>query len=257
MTYIAVNGVTATAGTLAMPALNTYGHFTAMQVRDGRVRGLGLHLQRLDGSTRELYGSGLDGERVREEIRRGLSAAGVSDGSVRVYVYWPEGDERPTLMVTVREPRTMEPAPKRLLSVPYVRDHPHIKHLGSFGQNHALAVVSRAGYDEALLTAPDGTVTEGAVTNIAFWDGTTAVWPEAPCLMGMTRSLLEPRLPSARRRVTLGDLPGYSAAFLTNSRGFAPVSRIDTAERTVEYAVDRALMASVTSAYDAVEWDRV
>jgi branched-subunit amino acid aminotransferase/4-amino-4-deoxychorismate lyase len=29
----------------------TYGHFTSMQLRDGRVRGLGLHLERLDRSS--------------------------------------------------------------------------------------------------------------------------------------------------------------------------------------------------------------
>lgn len=251
MTYIEINGAVATAEALHMPALNSYGHFTAMQVRDGRVRGLSLHVGRLEAATRELFDADLDGERVREDIRHALASAGRSDASVRVYVYWPDGDERATLMVTVRPPQTMAPQPKRLASVPYVREMAHIKHLGAFGQNHFLLTAMRAGLDEALLVDPDGAVTEGAITNIAFWDGSAVVWPDAPALLGITMALLEPRLPSERRRVTLADLPSYEAAFLTNSQGFAPVQWIDE----VEYTVDEKLMERVTAAYDAVEWD--
>ncbi|MFF8956118.1 aminotransferase class IV [Streptomyces sp. NPDC014894] len=253
MTHIQINGVTATSETLVMPVLNSYGHFTAMQVRNDRVRGLGLHLERLDAATRELFGEPLDGDLVRADIRHALAAAGTSDASVRVYVYWPEDDERATLMVTVREPFTMAPTPVRLMSVPYVRDHPHLKHLGSFGQNHVLTLAARAGYDEALLIAPDGAITEGAVTNIAFWDGEHMVWPDAPCLMGTERALLEPRLPSVRRRVTLADLGDYRAALITNSRGFAPVAGVDA----VAYGVDAALMESVRAAHDTVAWDLI
>jgi branched-subunit amino acid aminotransferase/4-amino-4-deoxychorismate lyase len=251
MTYIEINGAPATAETLRVPALTSYGHFTAMQVRDRRVRGLDLHLGRLGAATRELFCADLDGERVRAEIRHALEAAEARDASVRVHVHWPDGDERATLMVTVRPPQTMAVHPKSVTSVPYVREMAHIKHLGGFGQSHYRTSALRAGFDEALLTDPQGVVTEGAITNIAFWDGTSVVWPDAPALLGMTMALLEPRLPSVRRRVTLADLPSYGAAFLTNSQGFAPVCRIDD----VAYAVDAELMAKVQAAYDAVAWD--
>ena len=62
---IEVNGHAATAAELAHPALSNYGHFTMMQVRGGRTRGLDLHLARLDAASRELFGGGLGGERVR------------------------------------------------------------------------------------------------------------------------------------------------------------------------------------------------
>ncbi|MFD7102659.1 aminotransferase class IV [Streptomyces celluloflavus] len=253
MTYIEINGAPATADTLRVPALTSYGHFTAMQVRDCRVRGLDRHLGRLGAATRELFGADLDGGRVRAEIRHALEAAEARDASVRVYVYWPDGDERATLMVTVRPPQTMAVHPKSVTSVPYVREMAHIKHLGAFGQSHHLTSALRAGFDEALLTDAQGVVTEGAITNIAFWDGTSVVWPDAPSLLGMTMALLEPRLPSVRRRVTLADLPSYDAAFLTNSQGFAPVRRIDD----VAYEVDAELMARVQAAYDVVAWDVV
>ncbi|WP_207939157.1 hypothetical protein [Actinomadura darangshiensis] len=45
---IEVDGRPATAEALAHPAIVNYGHFTAMQVRSGRVRGLAAHLRRLD-----------------------------------------------------------------------------------------------------------------------------------------------------------------------------------------------------------------
>ncbi|MFD4696788.1 aminotransferase class IV family protein [Streptomyces niveus] len=246
---IEVNGEPATEAALRVPALDSYGHFTAMQVRGGRVRGRDLHLARLDAATRELFGAGLDGERVRELLRHALRD--VSDASARVYVHWPAGDEDARVMVTVRPPQTKPDRPHGLMSVPYARPLPHIKHLGGFAQTHFLRAAGRAGFDEALLTAPGGLVTEGAITNIAFWDGTSVVWPQAPSLLGITMALLEPRLPSVRRQVTLADLPSYASAFLTNSQGIAPVDRIDD----VRFTVDPELMGTVKAAYESVEWD--
>lgn len=246
---IEVNGEPATGTTLRVPALSGYGHFTAMQVRGGRVRGRELHLARLDSATRELFGEGLPGERVRELLRHALRD--VPDASARVYVYWPDGDKEARVMITVRPPATKAGRPHALMSVPFAREVPHIKHLGGFAQTYHLLRAERAGFDEALLTTPDGLVTEGAITNIAFWDGTHVVWPQAPSLLGITMALLEPRLPSVRRPVTLADLPSYTSAFITNSQGIAPVNRIDD----VEFTVDAELMGRVAAAYEAVEWD--
>ena len=36
------------------------------------------------------------------------------------------------------------------------------------------------GFDEALLTGPGGVISEGAITNLACYDGTTLVWADAP-----------------------------------------------------------------------------
>lgn len=246
---VEINGEPATEATLRVPALSGYGHFTAMQVRGGRVRGRDLHLARLDSATRELFGAGLDGERVRELLRHALGE--VADASARVYVHWPDGDSEARVMVTVRPPQTKAGRPHGLMSVPYARPVPHIKHLGGFGQSYHLLAAERAGYDEALLTTPDGLVTEGAITNVAFWDGTSVVWPDAPSLLGITMALLEPRLPSVRRPVPLAGVGSYRSAFLTNSQGFAPVDRIDE----VPFTVDAELMGRVAAAYETVEWD--
>ncbi|MFF8377319.1 aminotransferase class IV [Streptomyces sp. NPDC015661] len=247
--HIEVDGAPVADPELLAALMSGYGHFTAMQVRDGRVKGLALHLDRLDRSTRELFGRELDGKQVRELVTGALANAGRRDASVRVYVY-----PGVRTAVTVADPAPDGlGAPQRLTTVDYWRPAPHIKHLGGFGQRYHGDAARRAGFDEALLTSPYGEIAEGAVTNIAFWDGTSVVWPSAPCLAGITMSLLEPRLPSVRRPVTLADLRDFRAAFVTNSRTIAPVSAVD--ETT--FVVDEELMGRVYSAYDSVESDRL
>ncbi|MEV8015504.1 aminotransferase class IV family protein [Streptomyces sp. NPDC086554] len=251
-----IDGRAATADRLLLPALGAVGHFTAMQVRGGAVQGLALHLARLDAATRELFDHELDGEHVRGLIRHVLRDD-IADASVRVLVH-ASTDGEPTVMVTVRAPGRMPADPQALQSVPYLRPFPHIKHLGGFGQARYGELARRAGFDDALLTGPDGTISEGAVTNIAFYDGTEVVWPDAPCLTGITMQLIEPRLaeagqPTRHAPVTLADLPSYTAAFVTNARGIAPVRRIDD----TEFTVDAKLMRVVTEAYESAPWDVV
>ncbi|MFJ1673684.1 aminotransferase class IV family protein [Streptomyces sp. NPDC088251] len=256
--YAEFNGHPATEADLRIPAFLNYGHFTAMQVRDGKVRGLALHLARLDSANQELFDHALDGERVRELIRHALDGAGVRDASTRVYGFLPPGDTETTVMVTVRGPARKSTEPHGLMAVPFARTVPHIKRPGEFGQTYYARLAARAGFDEALLTMPDGAVTEGAITNIGFWDGTSVVWPAAPSLLGITMALLERELPGAglesvRRPVTLDGLGAYRSAFLTNSQGIAPVGRIDG----VEFTVDEELMERIGQAYDAAPWDTV
>ncbi|MEU5458080.1 aminotransferase class IV family protein [Streptomyces globisporus] len=259
--HIELDGLPATEETLRIPALYGFGHFTALQVRDGRVRGLGLHLARLDAANRELFALPLDGDRVRELIRHALAGAGRRDASVRVNAYLPPGATRTTLMVTVREPAVMPSGAQSLMSVPYMRTAPHIKRPGEFGQTYYGVLAGRAGFDDALLTAPGGVVTEGAITNIGFRDGSSVVWPDAPALTGITMTLLEQGLeragrPSVRRPVTLGGPDGvgrFSAAFVCNSQGIAPVRRIDD---TV-FAVDEELMKDLGAVYDSAPEDAV
>ena len=127
----------------------------------------------------------------------------------------------------------------------------HIKHLGSFGQIYWGRAAVEHGFDDALLTGPDGEISETAVHNIAFFDGTHVVWPDAPALPGITMDLLEPLLPSRRAPVALDDLGAYRAAFVTNSIGVVPVTAIDD----VVFDVDDALMSSVSTALSSVPWD--
>ena len=65
----------------------SYGHFSSMQVRDGRVDGLDLHFERLDRSSREVFGKPLAADRVRADLRAALEHAGTGDRSLRVNVF--------------------------------------------------------------------------------------------------------------------------------------------------------------------------
>ncbi|MEU6877154.1 aminotransferase class IV [Streptomyces sp. NPDC046712] len=270
--HIEFDGSPASEPALLASTMTGYGHFTAAQVRDGRVQGLDLHLDRLDRANRELFGEGIDRDHVRALLRGALEAAGRRDAAARVYVY-PDLAGGARTAVTLREPYTHVPTPQRLRSVAYWRPVPHIKHLGGFAQTYFGDAVRREGFDEALLTSPDGEIAEGAVTNIAFWDGTSLVWPSAPCLHGITMTLLERRLDSVLRRVTLNDLTDFRAAFVTNSRGISPVTRIEgptsggpasggvesggVESGGVDFEVDEKLMDRVYAAYASVPWDEL
>jgi branched-subunit amino acid aminotransferase/4-amino-4-deoxychorismate lyase len=232
---------------------SAYGHFTAMQVRGRRTRGLVLHLERLETATRELFGTGLDAERARTLIRHALRD--VDDASVRVYVF--ESSSAPAIMVTVKGPGEIA-TPQRLQSVRYQRPEAHIKHLAT-GQGFYSRLAHRNGFDDALLTAADGLVSETAIANVGFFDASGGVvWPEAPLLRGITMQLLERKLPElgvpARRApVRLQDLRSFAGVFITNARGIAAVSAVDD----TELPMPRERISALADAYAAVPGDEI
>jgi branched-subunit amino acid aminotransferase/4-amino-4-deoxychorismate lyase len=234
----------------AWSAATAAGHFTAMQVRGGRTRGLALHLARLEAANREMFGAAFDGDRIRELIRHALGET--KDGSVRVYCV--ETEAQPATVVTVKESGGVR-SPQRLRSVRYQRPDAHLKHLAT-EQGYHSRLASRGGFDDALLTGDGGIVAESATANIGFFDADGVVWPDAPCLHGITMQLLERTLPelgvrSRRAPVRLDDVASFEGAFLTSARGVAAVSGIDEADLPARPERVRML----ADAYDAVPWD--
>jgi branched-subunit amino acid aminotransferase/4-amino-4-deoxychorismate lyase len=252
---IEIDGLTATPEQLAAAALDGYGHFTAMQVRSYRVRGLDLHLARLTVAHRELFGTELAAGAVTECVRHAISA-GSGDASVRVYLR--QQDDRPSIMVTVRPPGDMPAAPWRLLAVPYQRAVAHVKHLGDFGQGYYQRQAWSGGFDEALLTGADGVISEGSITNVGFFGDGGIVWPDAPMLAGITMQLLESRLgafglTSRRATIRLGDVPAFDGTFITNARGIAAVGEIDGKP----VPVNVGMMEELARVYASAGWDRI
>ncbi|WP_369371694.1 aminotransferase class IV [Promicromonospora sp. Populi] len=238
-----------TDGRPAAPAdlFSTYGHFTAMQVRDGGVQGLTNHLDRLDAAHRELFGRPLPGERVRDLVRHALD--GTPDASVRVVLRDAE-----RVVVSVDEPHHPPGTPQRLRSVEYLRPFAHVKHLGGFAQAEWARRVRLDGYDDALLTAPDGTVAESSIANIGFFvaDG-AVVWPDAPHLDGIGMQLVAATTPSTRGPVELDDVAAFAGAFLVNSIGVVAVSSID--DNTLPDA--GPLVAAIADRLAKIPWDSV
>jgi branched-subunit amino acid aminotransferase/4-amino-4-deoxychorismate lyase len=252
---IEIDGVSAAAEQLGTIALSGFGHFTAMQVRGRRVRGMRYHIARLESASHELFGVGIDEQLLRGWISHAL-ADDVTDASVRVYVH--EGAQEPATMVTVRSPGVMLASPWRLRSVPYQRPVAHIKHIADFGQRYYQRLAHATGFDEALLTGPDGIISEGSITNIGCFDGTTVIWPAAPALAGITMQLLESALAaaglqSARAHVRISDLSSFAGVFVTNARGIAPVGQVDD----VTLPVNQQLMDRIAASYESVPWDSV
>ena len=255
----------AVTGMELYPALGGYGHFTAMQVRGGRVRGLDFHLARLDAATKELFGVGLSGKRVLEHLRHAL-ADGIQDASVRINVFSPDGSVEPapgvdpdiSVLVTVRPPHEMPAGPLSLSSVPYQRPFAHIKHVGGFAQGHYIKLVERRGFDEPLLVGEGGLVAEGAITNIGFIEDDAVIWPQAPMLLGIGMQVLQRELaaagvPQRHRRVRLDDLASFDGAFVTNSRGVATVRRVDE----LDIPLQAPLLSRLLDLYAHAPWDAI
>jgi branched-subunit amino acid aminotransferase/4-amino-4-deoxychorismate lyase len=91
---------------------------------------------------------------------------------------------------------------------------------------------------------------------VAFVRDGELLWPDAPQLAGATMQLVELRLagagiPTRRVPLNLTDVPSFEAGFVTNSRGIAPIGRID--ERFLP--VDEVLFARLLAVLESVPFD--
>ncbi|MFB7370089.1 aminotransferase class IV family protein [Streptomyces sp. NPDC056222] len=223
------NGRTATAEELAPLAFAGYAHFTAMQVRGGRVRGLDLHLARLRNASVELFGRALPDDRVRTWLRTAARAAGPADLSLVATAYSPSGeftvagaDEEPELLVRTGPASSGPAGPLALAPVTYERYLPEVKHAGEVAKTYALRRAVGDGFDDAAFVDPRGRISEGTIWNLAFWDGASVVWPVAEMLGGTTMAVVERQLdrlgvPQRRQEVTVAGLPDLAGAVVMNS----------------------------------------
>ena len=106
---ILIEGVPATAADLAHVALVNYGAYTSFRVEGGGVRGLDLHLERLEAEARELFGEAVGEARLRELMRRAVGSRGecwlrVSLFSPEVWPRTPGWTGRPKVMIGVFPP---------------------------------------------------------------------------------------------------------------------------------------------------------
>jgi branched-subunit amino acid aminotransferase/4-amino-4-deoxychorismate lyase len=260
-----INGEPAAAEDLRVIATTNYGHFTSMQVVDGRVRGLALHLQRLERGTRELFDCDLDGERVRRDIRRALADESGA-ASIRVTVFArglnrerPLSPSQPDLLVIRSAAAPARDAPIRVRSVVYGRELPRVKHVGTFALFYHRRLAQQAGYDDALFVDHDGRIAEGTTWNIGFFDDTGVVWPQAPMLAGVSMQLLDAALRRSgvrceTRTVLRDELAGLRGAFATNSGiGCRPIVAIDRHS----FDADVQRLEVVRDAYESCAWERI
>jgi branched-subunit amino acid aminotransferase/4-amino-4-deoxychorismate lyase len=236
---IELNGLPVQIGDLRALVQTNYGHFTAMRVEDGGVRGLDLHLARLDASTQALFGVPLEAERVRAYLRHIVSGAGELSLRINVFARGLDRDRldlvvAPDVLVMASVSRPAVVTPMRVKSFVYARDTASVKHVGTFPLFHHRRLAQLDGFDDALFADGTGRISEGSIWNVGFVDAEGAfVWPDAPQLDGISMQLLKAGLArhglsSSTRHVHLADLLQYRAAFFTNaSVPVRPIASID------------------------------
>lgn len=256
-----MNLAPAGAADLELLAFANYGHYTSMQVRDGRIRGLDLHLERLDTNARELFGRAAGESRLLEALRHAVPMSGA--WSVRVTVFSREltrvvaGDPvDPDIMVSVTAGAAANATALRVLPVRYEREMPQVKHLATYGLLRQMRAARAANYNDALFVNAAGQVPEGSTWNICFTDGTHWRWPAAPALQGVTMQLLRTAMrdagwPVSTGPILLSDLEQYTGAFATNSVTAArPISAVG--EQPMPHSVSNEGM--LRDLFDAVPW---
>lgn len=257
---VEINGQPATVAAL-LPAMSSYGHFTVMQVRDGRVRGLDLHLRRLQESTRQLFASALDVDAVLGYLRQAVAGRTACTAMISVFSSSPKrGSTGPApvdVMVVVSDAGEPETAPLRVRSVFHDRVLPEVKHTGGFGLTYLPREALFDGYDDALFVDKDGLITEASIWNVGFLDGDTVVWPSGRKLAGITFQLVQLGLErngvrTETRDVRPVDVSSFDATFFMNSGTVcAPVVSVD--DVGLKFAPHTS--ALLEAAYETNAWD--
>ena len=248
---LSVDGAPATADDLTHVALVNYGAYTSFRVEQGGVRGLDLHLARLEAEAAELFGEPVGEARLRELMR--AAAAGRGDCWLRVSLFSPEIGPRtpdwrgrPRVMIAASPPPAPLADSVRLQIQTYGREAPHLKHVATFGLIRARRGARTAGFDDALFVDAGDQVSEGTLWNIGFISGGDLIWPQAPMLAGVAqalvqRGLVQTGLTGRVAPVHADDLAQFDGAFICNSATPAcPVAAIgDHAFATSPAIIDR------------------
>lgn len=232
------NGLAASADELSPLAFAGYAHFTAMQVRASKIRGLDLHLARLRYASIEMFGKALPDDQLRTHLRTAL-AASPADHSLMATVYSPAGeftvagpDAGLDMLIRTGPASSGPKGPLALLTVEHERTLPTVKHVGEVGKTYFLRQAVARGFDDAAFVDRQGRLSEASIWNLAFWDGNAVVWPEAEMLAGTTMGIVRrqlARLGIAERtqEIRPADLTGLAGVVMNSWTPGIAISRID------------------------------
>lgn len=228
-TFLAqIDGRDATAQELAALAFSGFAHFTAMQVRDGGIRGFDLHLERLRSASDTLFGRSLPDEQVRVLVRGALETSR-ADHSMTLTLFSRTGEFTPVgaagdpaVLIRTAPPSDGPEGPLRLAVVEHVRPLAEIKQVGEATKTYFLRQAVRSGFDDAVFIDARGRLSEGTIWNLAFWDGEAVIWPVASMLQGVTMRILRRRLtqlgvPQREEPISLDRLRDVRGAAVLNS----------------------------------------
>ncbi|NUO76106.1 MAG: aminotransferase class IV family protein [Lysobacter sp.] len=256
------NGHDAETDALAPLAFAGYAHFTAMQVRDRKVRGLDLHLDRLRNASMRMFGNTLPDDVIRAHLRNAIDAS-PADASLTATVYSPAGefvvagaDIAPELLIRTSPAANGPQGPLSLIAVDYERPLAAIKHVGEIAKTHYLREAVAQGHDDAAFVDRQGRLSEATIWNLVFWDGEAVVWPNADMLTGTTMGIVRRQLerlgvPQRSQEIRLDDLPALAGAAVMNS--WTPGIAVN-AIASVPMPVAPVLMSALHRAYGMETW---
>lgn len=238
------------------------GHFTSMQIRNKKVKGIELHLNRLKVSSELLFGCNIDLDIIRNHISYILNDT--LDCSLRISIFSTSLNAKTIskkdlqILITKSDPIEMGTLPISVMSTVYERFLPQVKHIGiSIGLLYHKGLAQLKGYYDVLYTDIFENISEGSIWNIGFYDGTKIILPNTSALSGITMELLVSGLKRnniqiEKRKINIKDLNKFSSAFITNSISIAqPISTIDH----YNFKMDLSLSALMTTAYDDNPWE--
>lgn len=254
-----IDGQPVSVSRLSPLAFAGFAHFTAMQVRNGSVRGLDLHLKRLHDASLQLFGRAPAEALIRSYIRSAIELGG-SDQSLTVTVFSPNGeftsasmDIEPAVVVRTAPPSSGPEGPLRLSIIEHQRPLAAVKHVGEVGKTYFLHQAIREGFDDAAFIDGHGHLSEATIWNLVFWDGDAVVWPRAEMLQGSMMGVVQRQLDAlgiAQRQefISLERLQDFRAAAVMNS--WTPGIAV-SAIGSHAFAVARPFMALLHEAYEA------
>lgn len=223
-----IDGRVATAADLAPLAFAGFAHFSAMQVRDGHVKGIDLHLERLRSASLALFATAIPDEQLRHYLRIVIEN-GPPELSLTVTMFSRAGEFTvigtsgdPAVLVRSGPASAGPTGPLKLALVEHERWLPGIKQVGESAKTHLLRQAVEQGFDDTAFIDRAGRIGEATIWNLAFWDGETVIWPEANVLPGVTMGILRrqlDRLGVAQRKeqITLKRLQDLAGAVVMNS----------------------------------------
>ncbi|WEX87770.1 aminotransferase class IV family protein [Sinorhizobium garamanticum] len=223
-----INGRPATSAELIPLAFAGFAHFTAMQVRNRRVKGLDLHLARLRKASLEFFGRALPDEQLQSYIKTAIDG-GPEDQSLTATIFSRNGeftadsmDVEPAVLVRTGAPSDGPKGPLRLSAVDHERPLTAIKHVGEAGKTYYLHHAIRQGFDDAAFVDRRGRLSEATIWNLVFWDGEAVIWPKAAILNGTMMAIVQRQLdrlgiPQRNEEIALDRLGGLSGAAVMNS----------------------------------------
>lgn len=251
-----LDGHEASAQDLAPLAFAGFAHFTAMQIREGQVRGLDLHLDRLRSASMAMFGKAHADADIRRFLRAAVKA-GPSDLSLTATVFSHSGEftahgasNDPAILVRTFPASSGPAGPLALDVVKHQRPLADFKHVGESMKTYALRQAAEKGFDDAAFIDEQGRIGEATIWNLAFWDGSSIIWPKADILRGITMQIIERQLAKTgvqaeTREVGLADIKQFSGAALMNSwTPHVPVSTIGTLDLPISAEFGEILRAA-------------